>query len=69
MVSAPVASQNIPRIVGVAGNAVAISTTTGSYAVAYYKNTNTAGNRWTYHNAAPDSEKENQETLTNFIAG
>ena len=69
LVSAPVTSQSIPTFVGVAGNAVAISTTTGSSAVSYYKNTNTAGNRWTYHNAAPDSEKENQETLTNFIAG
>ena len=69
LVSAPVTSQNIPSFVGVAGNAVAISTTTGSSAVSYYKNTNAAGKRWTYHHADPDSEKENQETLTNFIAG
>jgi ribosomal protein S11 len=69
LVSAPVTSQSIPAFVGVAGNAVATSSTTGSRAVSYYKNTNTAGNRWTYHNSAPDPEKENQETLTNFIAG
>jgi hypothetical protein len=69
LVSAPVTSQSIPNFVGVAGNAVAISSTTDSYAVSYYKNTNAAGNRWTYHTAAPDSKKENQETLTNFITG
>jgi hypothetical protein len=69
LVSASVADQEIPNFVEVAGNAVAQSSTTDSYAVSYYKNTNTAGNRWTYHNTAPDSEKENQETLTNFIVG
>ena len=69
LVSAPITSQSIPSFVEAAGNAVAISTTTSSHAVSYYKNTNTAGNRWTYHNASPDSGKENQETLTNFNTG
>ncbi len=69
LVSAPVTDQSIPTFVGVAGNGVAISSTTSSHAVSYYKNTNTAGNRWTYHNAAPDSEKENQETLVDFNTG
>ena len=67
MVSAPVTSQSIPTFLGVAGNAVAQSGTTNNYAVSYYNNTNTAGNRWTYHNDSPSSE--NQETLTSFIAG
>ena len=69
LVSAPITSQSIPSFVEAAGNAVAISTTTSSHAVSYYKNTNAAGKRWTYHNADPDSKKENEETLINFIAG
>ena len=69
LVSAPVTSQNIPSFVGVAGNAVAISTTTSSHAVSYYKNTNTAGNRWTYHNANPNPVEENQEKLEDFNTG
>ena len=48
LVSAPVTDQDIPAFVGVAGNAVPQSGTTSNYAVSYYKNTNTAGNRWTY---------------------
>ena len=67
LVSAPVTSQSIPTFIGVAGNAVAQSGTTNNYAVSYYNNTNTAGNRWTYHNDSPSSE--NQETLTSFTAG
>jgi hypothetical protein len=67
LVSAPVTSQSISDFVEVAGNAVAISSTTSSHAVSYYKNTNAAGNRWTYHNANPRAE--NQEILINFIAG
>jgi hypothetical protein len=35
--------------------------------VSYYKNTNAAGNRWTYQNTSPSAE--NQETLTSFTAG
>ena len=68
LVSAPVASQSIPSFVGVAGNAVAQNGTTSNYGVSYYNNTNAAGNRWTYHNTV-DTDPENQETLTNFIAG
>ena len=66
LVSAPVTDQDIPAFVGVAGNAVAQSG--NNYAVSYYKNTNTAGNRWTYHNTV-NTTPENQETLTNFIDG
>jgi hypothetical protein len=69
LVSAPVKSQSIPSFVDANESGVAVSNTTGSHAVAYYKNTNKAGKRWTYHNASPDSGKENQETLTSFIAG
>jgi hypothetical protein len=68
LVSAPVTDQSIPSFVGVAGNAVPQSGTTSNYAVSYYKNTNTAGNRWTYHNTV-NTTPENQEILTNFIAG
>jgi hypothetical protein len=68
LVSAPVTNQGIPAFVGVAGNAVAQSGTTSNHAVSYYKNTNAAGNRWTYHNTV-NTVPENQETLTSFIAG
>jgi len=68
LVSAPVTDQSIPTFVGVADNAVPQSGTTSNYAVSYYKNTNTAGNRWTYHNTV-NTAPENQETLTSFIAG
>ena len=68
LVSAPVTDQSIPTFVGVSDNAVPQSGTTSNYAVSYYKNTNTAGNRWTYHNTV-NTAPENQETLTNFIAG
>ena len=67
LVSAPVANQDIPTFVGDGVNGVPQSNTTSNYAVSYYKNTNTAGNRWTYHNTSPSAA--NQETLTNFIAG
>ena len=66
LVSAPVTDQSISAFVGVAGNAVDFSAK-NNHAVSYYKNTNTAGNRWTYHNTSPSAE--NQETLTSFIAG
>jgi hypothetical protein len=68
LVSAPVTDQSIPTFVGVSDNAVPQSGTTSNYAVSYYKNTNTAGNRWTYHNTV-NTAPANQETLTNFIAG
>jgi hypothetical protein len=68
LVSAPVTDQSIPTFVGVAGNSVLQSGTTSNYAVSYYKNTNTAGNRWTYHNTV-NTAPENQETLISFIAG
>ena len=68
LVSAPVTSQSIPSFVNAAaGNAVKVSSLTKSHAVAYYKNTNTAGMRWTYHNDSPD--KENQEELEDFNTG
>jgi hypothetical protein len=66
LVSAPVTDQSISAFVGVAGNAVDFSAK-NNHAVSYYKNTNTAGNRWTYHNTSPSAE--NQETLTVFNAG
>jgi hypothetical protein len=71
LVSAPVTSQSIPTFVGDDDNAVAnnnLSGGNGNFAVSYYKNTNTAGNRWTYHNTL-NPVLENQETLTSFIAG
>jgi hypothetical protein len=68
LVSAPVTDQDIPTFVGEAGNAVTQSETTSNYAVSYYKNTNAAGKRWTYHNTV-NTAPENQETLTSFIAG
>jgi hypothetical protein len=67
LVAAPVTDQDIPTFVGDGVNAVAQSGTTSNYGVSYYKNTNTAGNRWTYHNDSPTLE--NQETLTSFITG
>jgi hypothetical protein len=68
MVSAPVTGQSIPTFVGDAGNAVAFNGDNDNHAVSYYNNTNAAGNRWTYHNTVATAP-ENQETLTNFIAG
>ena len=72
LVAAPVTSQDISNFVGVAGNAVADNTGGGNdnYAVSYYKNTNTPGTRWTYHNTV-NTAPENQENLTdsNFITG
>ena len=68
LVSAPVKSQSIPSFVdAAAGNAVKVSTLTDSHAVAYYKNTNIAGMRWTYHNDSP--VEENQEKLEDFNTG
>ena len=65
LVAAPVISQDISNFVGVAGNAVADNTGGGNdnYAVSYYKNTNTPGSRWTYHNTV-NTVPENQENLT-----
>jgi hypothetical protein len=68
LVSAPVTNQDIPAFVGNSGNSVPQSGTTSNYAVSYYKNTNAAGNRWTYHNTV-NTAPENQETLTSFTAG
>jgi hypothetical protein len=67
LVSAPVTSQSIPSFVGNSSNGVPQSVSTSNYAVSYYKNTNTAGNRWTYHNTSPSAE--NQEVLTIFNTG
>ena len=68
LVSAPVKSQSIPSFVdAAAGNAVKVRSTTGNHAVAYYKNTNIAGMRWTYHNDSP--VEENQEKLEDFNTG
>jgi hypothetical protein len=68
LVSAPVASQSIPDFVGDAGTVVEHNMATHNNAVSYYNNTNAAANRWTYHNTV-NTAPENQETLTNFIAG
>jgi hypothetical protein len=67
LVSAPVTNQGIPAFLGVAGNAIDFSAK-NNHAVSYYKNTNTAGNLWTYHNTL-NTVPENQETLTSFIDG
>ena len=68
LVSAPVKSQSIPSFVdAAAGNAIKVSSLTGSHAVAYYQNTNTAGMRWTYYNDSPTLE--NQEILEDFNTG
>jgi hypothetical protein len=68
LVSAPVTDQDIPAFVGDAGTVVAFNADKKNHAVSYYNNTNAAGNRWTYHNTV-DTDPENQETLTSFIAG
>jgi hypothetical protein len=68
LVAAPVTGQDIPDFVGNAGNAVAQSGTTNNYAVSYYKNTNAASKRWTYHNTV-NTTPENQEILTSFTFG
>ncbi|MFY0602723.1 MAG: T9SS type A sorting domain-containing protein [Flavobacteriaceae bacterium] len=67
LVSAPVTSQNIPTFVADGDNGVNFNSGNGNYAVSYYKNTNDAGTRWTYHNTSPSAQ--NQETLTSFING
>lgn len=67
LVSAPLTSQSVPSFVGDGVNGVPQSVSTSNYGVSYYKNTNTAGNRWTYHNTSPSAE--NQEILTSFTAG
>jgi hypothetical protein len=68
LVSAPVTDLDIPTFVGVAGTVVAYNADNKNHAVSYYKNTNAAGKRWTYHNTV-NTAPENQEILTSFIAG
>lgn len=65
IVSAPVSSQSVPTFVADANNAVAQSTSSEKYAVAYYKNNNNSGKRWVYH-VQNNSTAENEEVLTNF---
>lgn len=68
LVASPVSGQSIPAFVeNSANNNVATSSSTNNYAVAYYKNINNAGQRWTYHHASPSAA--NQETLANFVNG
>ena len=67
LVAPPVSGQNIPAFVGESANEVTVHSSNGSFAVAYYQNTNSAGERWTYHNTSPSSA--NQETLTDFVNG
>ena len=68
LVSSPFTGQSIPSFVGDVGNAINKSVATDNYAVAYYKNDNTATKRWTYHNEVSTVD-ENKETLTNFNSG
>ena len=65
VVSAPVSSQSVPTFVADANNAVAQSTSSNKYAVAYYKNDNSSGNRWVYH-VTSNPTTENEEVLINF---
>lgn len=67
LVAPPVANQSIPTFVSDAGNSITTNGGNGNFAVAYYNNANSAGERWTYHNATPSAA--NQETLTNFVNG
>jgi len=67
LVAPPVSGQAIPAFVGDSENGVTSHPSNGSFAVAYYQNTNIAGERWTYHHASPSAA--NQETLTDFVNG
>ncbi|WP_075341171.1 T9SS type A sorting domain-containing protein [Tenacibaculum agarivorans] len=67
LVSAPVTNQNIPSFVTDPINNVTTNPANGNFAVGYYKNTNNAGQKWTYYNASPSAP--NQETLTDFASG
>ena len=67
LVSAPVVGQNVGSFTLDTDNAVNQGTD-NTYAVAYYKNDNNAGSRWTYHTTGVTSA-ENRETLTNFNSG
>lgn len=67
LVAPPVSGQAIPTFVGDSANGVTSHPSNGSFAVAYYQNTNSAGERWTYHHASPSAA--NQETLTDFENG
>jgi len=67
LVAPPVSGQAIPTFVGDSANGVTSHPSNGSFAVAYYQNTNNAGERWTYHHASPSAA--NQETLTDFVNG
>ena len=68
LVSPPVTGQSIPVFVAEAANGVSVNPD-GRFAVAYYKNTNNAGYRWTYHHPSPSPLEVNQETLSNFVNG
>ncbi len=67
-ISSPVTSQvvnnfvtNVDNDISTAGNPV------HTYGVSYYKNTNIAGKRWTYH--SPAGQAVNQEDLTELNSG
>lgn len=66
LVAPPVSGQAIPAFVGETANGVS-QHINGSFAVAYYNNINSSGQRWTYHHATPSAV--NQETLTAFENG
>ena len=67
LVAPPVSGQAIPTFVTAPQNGVESHPSNGSYAVAYYQNINSAGERWTYYNASPSAA--NQATLTDFENG
>lgn len=67
LVAPPVSTQSMSAFVGDAGNNLTTNGVNGNFAVAYYKNTNLPGERWTYHNLSPSAA--NQENLTSFTNG
>jgi hypothetical protein len=69
LVSAPVANQKIGTFVGENKSVVDYNENNGNHAVAYYKNTNNPGKRWTYHNTTTSGENKENLTDIHFIAG
>ena len=69
LVTPPVGAQSIPAFVGAAGNDIAVNAGNDNYAVAYYKNDNLDGQKWTYHNTTAAVSESNKETLINFENG
>ena len=65
IVSAPVSSQSVPDFVNDTDNDIATSTSTNKYAIAYYKNDNSSGNKWVFH-VPSNPTAENEEVLTDF---